>query len=305
MNSGPVRGLIFNIQGYTVHDGPGIRSVIFLQGCPLRCPWCANPESQQAAPMLMHQNKSCVFCGLCAAFCPREAIKVKEMSFCIDRSRCAGCMTCEKNCPNEAIRFSSHRMSIGEILSILRRDDPYYEESGGGITISGGEPFFQFSGLMPLVQVLKKYGYHVCLETCGQAALSQFKAASPYIDCFLYDMKHTDENILRRSTGGNLPQIMENLRFLCDRDPGRVVLRTPVIPGFNYDRETLQRMAQLAKALDIPEIHYLPFHTLGKGKYEQLDRPYSFAEEKMLTEQELKPYAEYARSLGLAAYIGG
>ncbi len=296
---------VMEIERFAIHDGPGIRSVIFLQGCPLHCPWCSNPESQSAAPALMHQNKDCIFCGTCAALCPQKAITVMERSFQVDHRLCINCQACQNHCPTKAIRFSSNAMSVEDILAVVKRDEPYYKESGGGITISGGEVFFQFSGLLTLVRTLRNCGYSICLETCGQAPRFQFQAILPYIDYFLYDIKHINADKLRRITGGNLSQIMENLRFLCQDTPNKVILRTPVIPGFNYDKETLHCIADLAKSLSIPEIHYLPFHPLGKSKYEQLGLPYAYGSMKMLAESELQPYAEYAKKQGLAAFIGG
>lgn len=296
---------VMEIERFALHDGPGIRSVVFLQGCPLRCPWCANPESQAFAPQLMHAAASCTLCGSCAAGCPPKAIAVFGGSFHIDRRRCLGCGTCVKTCPNHALHFSSASQSVEEILRVVARDDAYYQESGGGVTISGGEAFSQFPGLLALARALKDRNYHLCLETSGQAPLAHVKEIFPYIDLFLFDMKHLDSAKLRDTAHGLLSDIRANLEYICSQDPTRIILRVPVIPEFNYEPALLRQIADLAVSLGIPEIHYLPFHTLGKSKYEQLAIPYAYGEKKMLTRQDLIPFREYAKARGLIAKIGG
>lgn len=296
---------VMEIERFALHDGPGIRSVVFLQGCPLRCPWCANPESQPLCPQLMHAGKSCTLCGSCAAACPEQAITLSDSAFHIDRGRCRRCGACVNACPNRALHFSSTTQSIDEILQVVSRDDAYYQESGGGVTISGGEAFCQFPGLLTLVQALKDKGYHLCMETSGQAPLARVQEIFPYIDLFLFDMKHRDSEKLREIAHGDLATIQANLEYICAQDPSRVILRVPVIPGFNDDPALLRRIADLAVSLGISEIHYLPFHTLGKSKYEQLEMSYAYSSQKMLTRQELLPYEEYAKARGLTSHIGG
>lgn len=296
---------VMEIERFALHDGPGIRSVVFLQGCPLRCPWCANPESQAARPQLMHLASDCTLCASCAEVCPVQAIAASEGGYYIDRLRCTGCGACVRACPRRALRFSSRPWPVSEIVKTVLRDTAYYQESGGGVTISGGEAFFQFSGLLTLARALKQEGLHLCLETCGQADAAQVNELFPYVDLFLFDIKHLDPAALLNTAHGRLIPILENLRFLCSRDPSRVIIRVPVVPGFNYEPGLLRQIAELAASLNISEIHYLPFHTLGKNKYEQLGLPYAYARQKMLTPEELLPYRQYAESLGLVSRIGG
>lgn len=296
---------VMEIERFALHDGPGIRSVVFLQGCPLRCPWCANPESQSMRPRLMHMAASCTLCGSCAAACPEKVISAAGGSFHVERERCLACGACVRACPNHALRLSSSSRSIEDILDTVLRDEAYYRESGGGVTVSGGEAFSQFPGLLALVRALKDRGCHICLETSGQAAPEQVREIFPFIDLFLFDMKHTDSAELQEAAHGRLSVIQANLKYICSQNPARVILRVPVIPGFNYNPEVLHRIADLAASLEIPEIHYLPFHTLGKSKYEQLEIPYAYGAQKMLTRQDLLPFQQYAESRGLIARIGG
>lgn len=295
---------ICNLERFATHDGEGIRSVVFFQGCPLRCPWCANPESQIIAQHLLYNEKLCSHCHTCEQHCPTTAIQFKESSFSWDASNCIYCHACEESCVQEALHFCGEQRSVDDIMSEVLKDKAYYETSNGGITISGGEPFVQFDNLMELLKRCKQEKLHVTIETCGQYPLSQLIEAYSYIDTFYFDIKHIDESIYNSTVKGNLKQVQENMQYLVKKDPTRVVFRVPVIPDFNYHFDTLTSIIDMAKLYAIKEVHLLPYHLLGKGKYDKMMRSYTWSTTS-IKEEELLPYQTYANQIGVPIKIGG
>ena len=287
---------VMEIERFAIHDGPGIRTTVFLQGCPLACPWCANPESQQIGKHLMYLQKNCVGCGRCAAACPHGCITLREGRPVFDRSCCKHCGACANACMSRAIRFSGKLMEVDDIVATLVRDRSYYAHSGGGITVSGGEPFVQAAGLTALLRSCKTQRLHTAVETTGNVPPRSIAAAEPLIDLFLFDFKHPDAYTLKNVTGGDLTLIMANLRKLT---PQKVVLRVPVIPGFNFDRETVWRIFEMALAQHITRVDLLAYHELGKGKYAQLGLPYRCGAEKSLTKNDLADLKALGTRMGL------
>ena len=296
---------VMEIERFAVHDGPGIRTTVFLQGCPMRCPWCANPESQETKKQLMYQKNKCVSCGRCKKACPHGAISWKDGRPRFLRERCVSCGTCVSVCPQEAIRISGMTMTVDEILDVVLRDRDYYETSGGGITISGGEPFVQYEGFLELLQKSRQAGLHTAVETAGSVENERFREAEPYIDLFLFDVKHTDGEKLKRVTGAQPGLVRENLQYAAFAAPGKVVFRVPVVPTFNFDAQELNNIFDLAVRLKVHRVDLLPYHTLGKGKYEQLGGVYPFAVTDMMQKEELEPYRAMGEEKGLAVHIGG
>lgn len=295
---------VSNIERFATHDGPGIRTTVFLQGCSLHCPWCANPETWTIQPVLMHDEKKCVHCHICEKGCPKQAISFHP-SFSWDISKCGECHACVSNCMSAALNFSGKVMSINEILEEVLKDKEYYDASSGGITISGGEPFVQFESFLELIQACKEKGLHVAVETTGNYPLEKVKEAMPYIDLFLFDIKHLDKEKLWNVTGGYLNRILGNLRYITSINSKKVILRTPVIPGFNYDLESLTSIIQLAKELDVLEINLLPYHSLGKSKWEKLHKEYAYEGLSMMDKKELSEYKKIAESMDVSVKIGG
>ncbi len=293
------------IERFAIHDGPGIRTVVFLQGCPLHCPWCSNPESRQRKLQLLHMKNKCVGCGRCAASCPHGNIAMKGAYPVFDREACVGCRTCERACPQSAIQFVGDTMPIEEIMRTLVRDKDYYRNSGGGITFSGGEAFTQFEGLTELLSRCKAEGLHTAVETCGQVPRERFEKAFPLIDLFLFDVKHTDSKRLKEVTGADLDVVLGNLRYLAGLSAEKVTIRMPVIPGFNYDPGIIRSVFDLAIETGISQVHLLPYHTLGKDKYERLGLPYPYPYERMMQKEELQPYREIGQRMGLEVRLGG
>lgn len=296
---------VMDLERFAIHDGPGIRTVVFLQGCPLHCPWCANPESQVMGAQLMYDETRCTGCGVCAGNCPALAIAFGEKRPRFYRERCINCGCCEKNCMQEAIRFSGKSMTAAEIMAVVLRDRDYYENSGGGVTFSGGEPFVQFPALLELLKRCREQGLHTAVETCGQTSLSNIRQAEPMVDLFLFDLKHVDEEKLKAYTGGDLQLIMKNLEYLAGVDGNKVILRVPVIPGFNHDSETMSEIIQTACRYGIKTLHLLPYHTLGIDKYKRLGREYPLPCRTFLKKEELNQYRVIGEESGLTVQIGG
>lgn len=295
---------ISNIERFATHDGPGIRTTIFLKGCPLHCPWCANPETWTIHPVLMHDEKKCVRCHCCQKECKEDAISFTPQ-FTLDTNKCTLCGNCVDVCIPEALSISGKEMSIQDIMNEVQKDDAYYEHSKGGITLSGGEPFFQFNEMFNLLRQLKEKGYHVAVETTGMYSLEHLKKAEPYIDLFLHDVKQLDETILQEVTGAKLKVILQNLEYLSNTCPNKVIFRVPVIPGFNDDEEYLKSVIEYAKEKKFKEVNLLPYHSLGKNKWHNLKKKYQFEDEKMMDKESLSSYIEYGKQIGMYVKIGG
>jgi pyruvate formate lyase activating enzyme len=294
---------VFEIERFALHDGPGIRTTVFLKGCPLSCPWCANPESQSGRKQLMHFPNLCVACGACARACPTGTAVLKREGIAFDRQQCVGCETCARVCPAGAIRFSGARMTPEAILDEVLRDLAYYEKTGGGMTVSGGEPLAQREGLTALLDLARKAGLHTAVETSGQASAEALDAVLERADLILFDLKHCDPDVFTRVTGGDLGLILKNLARAAQS--GRVIVRIPVIPGFNTDEATLTGILRLAAARGVREAHLLPYHVLGRNKYPQLGMEYGWNATQPLDKSELTPWIERAASLGMTLKIGG
>lgn len=296
---------VMELERFAIHDGPGIRTLVFLQGCPLRCRWCANPESQVPGIHLMYDRNRCAGCGQCAGDCPVSAITFENDSPRFDREACIRCRQCAKNCRQNAIRFSGRSMTVDEIVEEVLKDKDYYDNSGGGITCSGGEPFAQFTVLLQLLKRCREHGLHTAVETCGQTSLEKIKEAEPLVDLFLYDLKHVEPEKFKEYTGGDIRQILQNLEYLAGVKGDKVILRVPVIPGFNHESGILCGIFSKACEYGIKTVHLLPYHTLGIGKYEQLGRNYTLPWKTLMAKEELNQYKAMGEEAGLIVKIGG
>ena len=293
---------VSNIERFATHDGPGIRTTIFLKGCPLHCPWCDNPETWTLDTILMHDEKKCVRCHCCQKVCEKRAIDF-DPDFKINRNLCDGCQKCMDVCIPEAISFSGKEMTIDEILEEISKDDAYYKNSNGGITLSGGEPLFQFEEVFKLIQILKEKGYHIAIETTGMYNLNVLKKVEPYIDLFLHDIKHLNKEKLESITGASKEIIFNNLDYLSKTCKEKVIIRTPVIPGFN--EEIVKDIILYAKEKGFKEVNLLPYHSLGKNKWHNLKKDYMYENEKMMDKSHLSSYTELGKELNICVKIGG
>ena len=290
--------MVFDIQRYALHDGPGIRTTIFLKGCPLSCQWCHNPESQKLRPQLGFLQKDCIGCRQCEAVCPNGVHSFADGIHQIDFKACAWCGKCASQCIPRAIRIYGQERTAEELAELACRDRTFYESSGGGLTISGGEPMVQFPALMELLQEAKKRGLHICLDTCGYAPQENYEAAAQYTDLFLFDYKLTDPEKHKRYTGVSNALILSNLDFLCSMGKD-VYLRCPIIPGINDDAEHLSAIAGLSRRYErIRQVNVMAYHDMAKGKAKQFGVEYPLAGLKTVEKEEKKKLEERLRQLG-------
>lgn len=277
--------LVFNIQHFSTHDGPGIRTVIFLKGCPLDCAWCHNPEGKGFAPELSFDSARCIGCGKCRV-CPNGAHMFDGNSHRIDRTKCTACGECAKICPAGALELVGKEYTVSELLAEAARDSVFYGNDGG-VTISGGEPFAQFDGLLELLKALRAAGINTAVETSGFTSPEKLTAAAEYTDLFLYDCKLTDEELSRKYTGVGYRELSADLPLL-DKLGARVVLRCPIIPGVNDDSRHINEIAGLCeKHSCIISAELEPYHPLGLRKYAAVGRSATYTYDKRLDESRL------------------
>ena len=294
-----ITGQIFNIQHFSTEDGPGVRTTVFLQGCPLRCAWCANPESQPGVRLLAHRAALCVRCGCCIRSCPKGALGVRDGAVRIDRDACDGCGACTEACPSHAMFFYGERKSVDAVWEEVLRDKGYYATSGGGVTCSGGECMLQPDFVAELFRRCREAGIHTALDTCGQFPPEYIGRVLPLTDLVLYDVKTVDNEKHRRFTGAGNELILENLKRILAY-PATVWIRIPVIPGYNDSEAELRATAQLVRTLDKTlHVDLLPYHRFGRGKYEMLDLPYPPGDLAAPTEEMKKAYRRIFLDAGL------
>ncbi len=271
-------GNVFNIQKYSVHDGPGIRTIAFLKGCPLKCRWCSNPESQESRPELAFNENRCLTvskCKHCINACERGAITRRDDDkIVINRSLCEGCsMPCSKACPaNSLIVYGEHR-SVDSVLNVVEQDSAFYTRSGGGMTLSGGEPLMQGDFATALLREARKRRLKTAIETCGVAPWSSFEKAAPHLSSVLFDIKHMDSQRHIEFTGASNERVLDNFTKLVENYPNTPILaRTPIIPGFNDSVEAVTAIANFLKPFTHVRYEMLPYHRLGTQKYTFLCR---------------------------------
>lgn len=265
------KGLIFDIKKFAVHDGPGIRSTVFFKGCPLNCLWCHNPEGISPASEVMVFSSRCLSgCRDCLAACPRGAIVKDKRGIVLDRSRCDGCGICAAGCPAEALQMAGRRVSADEVMAELAKDEPFYRDSRGGVTFSGGEPLQQPDFLLELLRGCRAHEFHTVVDTSGQAPFAAFERILPLTDLFLFDLKIVDEEAHLRLTGVSNRLLLENLRALS-RSGRSLAIRVPLVPGCNDAVADLEQMADFCAALPAPHpVHLLPYHRGYRGKAKRL-----------------------------------
>jgi len=264
-------GIIFDIQRYSIHDGPGIRTTVFFKGCPLRCFWCQNPESQSSRFQVLYNRSKCSRCGLCADTCPSGATRLSSGNITIDRELCTGCGKCVEVCPNEARRIAGRHATVQEIMDEILRDVRFYENSGGGVTLSGGEPLAQPDFALAILQNCKFYNLHTTIDTCGYADWAVVERLLDSVDLFLFDIKLIDPEMHQQGTGRRNEKILENAIGISKRKPMRI--RVPLIPGFNDSGEAIMQIARFVKSeLGSIDIDLLSYNKFGEAKYELLDK---------------------------------
>ena len=293
------QGLIFNIQRYSIHDGPGIRTTVFFKGCPLHCRWCSNPESINSVPEIVFRSTRCDGCGRCVKACVPGALKLDGNQVEIDREKCDLCFKCVTACYAESLETTGRYYSLEEVLDEASRDEPFYHNSGGGVTLSGGEPLFQPEFAINLLKACKTKGLHTTLDTSGQVKWEVLEKALPYVDIVMYDIKHVGSDLHRQGTGAGNELILENLRRIAGYGKVRLWIRLPVIPGFNDSREHFEKLAAAIKGLPAEKVSLLTYHEWGKPKYEALGREYQMKGTEAPTAVKMEQLAEIIRAVGL------
>jgi pyruvate formate lyase activating enzyme len=297
-------GFIFDIQRFSVHDGPGIRTLVFFKGCPLACLWCSNPESQRFAPELLFDASKCVACGGCVEACPHGATRASGDGVQYDRERCAACGACADVCPAEARTVAGRRVTAAEVVAEIVKDAPFFTNSGGGVTLGGGEPLAQADFASEILKQCRVRGIHTAIETCGHVPWPAFETILPLTDLFLYDVKHLDADAHRTRTGGDVALILSNLERLV-RSRGAVTVRVPVVPGFNDTPQDIRIVAEHVARLGLRELHLLPYHRLGESKYRLLGRPVCFEAASGLSGVTLESLRVGALPAGVTIRLGG
>ena len=268
---------IINITRFCTDDGPGIRTTVFLKGCPLRCAWCHNPESQHAHPEIMFDKKACTHCGLCVSVCSVGAHSILMGQHTFDPTLCIQCGRCAEICPSKALELSGKQMSTTEVFEEVEKDSIFYGISGGGITISGGEPFMHPEFTAELLHHCKKAGIHTAIETSGFASKDSLAQILPHCDLVLFDIKETDSEKHLLYTGVPMDPIINNLHYL-DELGIETILRAPIIPGWNDREEHLSALRNIRDSLlHCRGLQIMPYHSMGAYKYEKLQRPYQCA----------------------------
>lgn len=311
-------GNIYDIQKFSVHDGPGIRTDVYLKGCPLRCLWCHSPESQGFGSDLAWMDMRCIGQGMgcdCVSACDQGALSWGEpvqkadsgdgiIYPVIDREKCNHCMKCVAACPSQALYDPLRRVSVEEVMCAIRKDAKYYVKSGGGVTISGGEPMGQFDFLLALAKQCKAEGFHVALDTTGFAPWEHYQQILPYVDLFLYDLKHMDSEMSKRLVGVPNELILDNVRKIAAAG-GRFQFRFPLIPKLNATKENIEATARFClEVVDaIDTVQLLPYHKMGETKYLRLGLKYRITNVEPPSDAFMEEQLAYFKSLGLPAQI--
>ena len=300
-----LQGLIFDIRKFSVHDGPGIRTTVFFKGCPLSCWWCHNPESQSASQEVMLWDSRCIRCGACIPNCPLDAIDRDNGQVVTDRAACIVCSSCMDACAADAREVVGRKMTVDEVMREIERDLPFYDESGGGVTFSGGEPLAQRAFLSELLKRCKALGIHTTLDTSGYTPWKVLDRVRGDVDLFLFDLKLMDDSRHREFTGVPNGLILHNLQALSEHGH-RIIVRVPVIPGITDDDDNLRRVALFTSQLpNLERVDILPFHDAANGKYERLGKTNRMPEIQSPSGERMQAIAGMLEAHHLIVKIGG
>lgn len=295
-------GTIFNIQRFSLHDGPGIRSTVFMKGCPLRCKWCSNPESINPDFEIMTYDMRCIGCGRCIEVCPKNAIDLDGGLRRINRSKCNLCMECVKECPSGAIEQAGWPISVEELVHEIAQDIQFYLDSGGGVTLSGGEPLLQREFTMEVLRHYKQRGIDTALDTSGAVRWDLMERVLEYTDLVLFDIKHMDPAYHKKGTGMDNTLILDNVEKTARKV--RTWIRVPVIPDYNDSEANTRKLAEFCTKLTVEKVSLLPYHHWGEQKYQRMGKEYSFKNVPKVKDEKIRALQKIIESYGLEVTIG-
>lgn len=300
-----MKGYIFDIQGQSIHDGPGCRTLIFLKGCSLNCFWCSNPEGIGCKPSLMYAPSKCIVCGSCIRNCSHDAIRIENEKLIISRHLCSVCdkQICIDECYTGALRLGGYEISVSKLYEIIRRDRQYWG-SNGGITLTGGEPLLQIDFTKEILAKCYDAYIHTAIETCGYVPWENFQKVISYIDWIFFDLKHLDGEEHKKATNADNALILENARLLSKEFTGRLVFRFPLIPGFNDSVKNIDAVISFIKGAGRNEINILPLHHLGREKYQLLNKEYIGGNLPVPTNEKLRKVQNTFKASGIDCYVG-
>jgi len=299
-------GVVFNIQRFSLHDGPGIRTTVFLKGCPLRCAWCSNPESLRTHPEIITRDVKCITCGRCVEACPGQAMTIVENTRVIQWEKCNRLMKCAEVCPSGAIEAAGKTMTVAEVMDTVARDVGYYRRTDGGMTLSGGEPLVQWPFALKLLQEAKRTGLHTALDTTGHADWEIMDELLNFTDLVLYDVKHPNSAKHLEGTGVPNERILDNLRKTVAKPGCKVWVRHAVVPQFNDSEEVLEELCKLVLTLkpSVEKISLLPYHRFGELKYAAMGKEYPWKEIPTIDDERIEAFKKLIESHGIAVDVG-
>ena len=282
-----IKGIIFDIQHYAVHDGPGIRTIVFLKGCPLSCKWCCNPESQSFFPQLRYIDFKCKKCFECADKCGLHAVSKNDLKRAFEICKECEIKNCVEDCNYDAVKISGKKYKVSEVIEIVSKDIPFYNNSGGGVTFSGGEPFAQPEFLLELLKECKKANINTTVETCGWCRKEDIEKSLDFVDLFLFDLKIMNDEQHKKFTGKSNKIILENLKFLAEQKK-QIIIRLPLIPSITDTSENIHDIINFMKDNKLNEISIEPYHTLGIEKYTEHGLTYELPELRDIRIEEIE-----------------